>query len=96
MPMRSSNKYRLFERDISGALSHCSNFCHNLTVARQLIAGMQVHNDLKTKNILLSSSFDVAKIGAHTTWPCHLLLRCESKCRQWRLSRLNSLLVRSQ
>ena len=26
---------------------------------------MQVHNDLKTKNILLSDSFDAAKIGAH-------------------------------
>ena len=26
---------------------------------------MQVHNDLKTKNILLSDSFGVAKIGAH-------------------------------
>ena len=25
----------------------------------------QVHNDLKTKNILLSDGFDVAKIGAH-------------------------------
>ena len=33
---------------------------------------MQVHNDLKTKNILLSSSFDVAKIGAHPACPCHL------------------------
>ena len=29
----------------------------------------QVHNDLKTKNILLSTSFDIAKIGAHQDLP---------------------------
>lgn len=35
---------------------------------RQVI-GVQVHNDLKTKNILLSDGFDVAKIGAHKDLP---------------------------
>ena len=26
---------------------------------------LQVHNDLKTKNILLSENYEAAKIGAH-------------------------------
>ena len=39
---------------------------------KKTVIDAQVHNDLKTKNILLSDDFEVAKIGAHTPCSCRL------------------------
>ena len=56
---------------LSNALNHQINvFAEQHEMC---ITVLQVHNDLKTKNILLSDGFDIAKIGAHKDLPSAIM-----------------------
>ena len=78
-----------WELDVAACLLNALLSVSTLMVKeRKRATGVQVHMDLKTKNILLSDGFDVAKIGAYMDLPMPL----QPCCRGSKLIRSDFLL----